>query len=61
MFRFHLLAYLDPSTSSTVFQLTVASVLSTMAAARFHWAKLKNVFGRWTSNPRRKAKRSKQA
>ncbi len=45
------LAYLDPATGSTAFQLAVAGVLSLLASARLYWSKIRGVFGRF----RRKA------
>jgi hypothetical protein len=44
MFRFHVFAYLDPATGSTLFQLAIATVLSLLAAVRYRWAQVKALF-----------------
>jgi hypothetical protein len=37
-------AYLDPSTGSLVLQVVVGGFLTTMAAVKIYWKKLKGVF-----------------
>ena len=46
MTRTYILAYLDPATGSTLFQLAIATVLSVLATARFQWARLRVLFRR---------------
>jgi hypothetical protein len=40
----HTLAYLDPATGSTAFQIAVAGVLSLLASVRLYWSKIRALF-----------------
>ena len=44
MFKLHVLAYLDPSSGSTLFQLAIASAVSLLATLRYNWSKVRNLF-----------------
>jgi hypothetical protein len=37
-------AYLDPSSGSMIFQLTVGGLLAAAGAVRIYWKKLKSIF-----------------
>jgi hypothetical protein len=55
------LAYLDPATGSTLFQLAVASFLSMAAAVRLNWRRLRSLMSRRrgeSSGPQAGARRS---
>ena len=43
----HPLAYLDPATGSTAFQIALAGVLSLLAWVRLYWSKLRSLFGKF--------------
>jgi hypothetical protein len=52
MLKFHVFAYLDPATGSTLFQLAIASVLTTLATLRLYWSRLRSFCGRRSTNYR---------
>lgn len=44
MMRLDYLAYLDPVSGSTLFQLTVAGLFSVLATVRLYWARIRDMF-----------------
>jgi hypothetical protein len=43
----HTLAYLDPATGSTAFQIAVAGVLSLLASLRIYWSRVRSLFAKF--------------
>ncbi len=46
-----LLAYLDPTTGSIVFQTAIGGIVAGLALVRIYWRRIKTLFKRQTSEP----------